>query len=105
MALGLGAALAGAVYGIEHMVHGAVERMGGIQDFAEQMGLSARSVDALGRVARENESSLESMEGALRSMTMMAGQAAQGFGRGAMLFKKFHINVRDGNKEVKTTEE
>ena len=105
MALGLGAALAGVVYGIEHMVHGAVERMGGIQDFSEQMGLSARSVDALGRVARENESSLEAMEGGLRSMTMMAGQAAQGVGRGAMLFKRFGINVKDSNGHVKTTEQ
>jgi hypothetical protein len=105
MALGLGAALAGAVYGIEHMVHGAVERMGGIQDFSEQMGLSARSVDALGRVARENESSLEAMEGGLRSMTMMAGQAAQGVGRGAMIFKRFGINVKDTNGHVKSTEQ
>jgi hypothetical protein len=105
MALGLGAALAGAVYGIEHMVHGAVERMGGIQDFSEQMGLSARSVDALGRVARENESSLEAMEGGLRSMTMMAGQAAQGVGRGAMIFKRFGINVKDTNGHVKSTDQ
>lgn len=98
-------AIEGVAAGIEHMVHSAVQRLGGIQAFSEQMGIGAREVDALGRVARENDSSLESMEGALRSMTMMAGQAAQGIGRGAMIFKRFGINVRDGNGHVKTTEQ
>jgi len=105
MALGITGAISGAVYGIEHMVKSAAERMGGIQNFSEQMGISARSVDALGKVARENDSSLEAMEGALRSLTSMAGQAAMGVGRGRMLFQKFGISVKDANGNVKTTEQ
>jgi hypothetical protein len=105
MALGIGGAISGAVYGIEHMVKSAAERLGGIQNFSEQMGISARSVDALGKVARENDSSLEAMEGALRSLTSMAGQAAMGVGRGRMLFQRFGISVKDANGHVKSTEE
>jgi hypothetical protein len=101
MALGFAAAIAGAAYGIEHLVKGAAERMGGIQNFSEQMGVSAREVAALGKVADENESSLEAMEGGLRGLMSMAGQAAQGVGRGAMIFKRFGIAVKDSHGQVK----
>jgi len=99
--LAVGAAVAGTVYGIERMVRGTAEKMGGIQRFGEQMGINAREVAALGRVAAENGSSMEAMEGGLRQMTMMAGQAAQGVGRGAMIFKRFGIQVKDSQGHVK----
>lgn len=101
LALGLVAAVTGAAYGIKHMVQSASERMGGIQRFSEQMGIGAREVAALGRVATENGSNLEAMEGGLRGMTIMAGQAAQGVGRGAMIFKRFGIQVKDTHGQVK----
>jgi hypothetical protein len=99
--LAVGAAVAGTVYGLERMVRGTAEKMGGIQRFGEQMGINAREVAALGRVAAENGSSMEAMEGGLRQMTMMAGQAAQGVGRGAMIFKRFGIQVKDSEGHVK----
>jgi hypothetical protein len=105
MLLGIVGAASAAAYGLERMVKGTAERMGGIQEFSEQMGLSAVSVAALGRVAMENGGSMEGMEGGLRQMTIMAGQAAQGVGRGAMVFKRFHIAVKDANGQVKTTEQ
>jgi hypothetical protein len=105
MALGMGAAVAGAFAGIEELVKGTAEKMGGIQNFSEQMGISARSVANLGLVARENDSSLGAMEDGLRSMTVMAGQAAQGVGRGALMFKAYGLHAKDANGHVKTTEE
>lgn len=103
--LGFGAAVAGAFYGVKHLVEGASERLGGIQNFSEQMGIGAREVAALGKVARENDSSLEAMQAGLRQMTIMAGQAAQGVGRGAMVFKKFGIQVKDSRGQVKTMDQ
>jgi hypothetical protein len=96
--IGFGAAVTGAFYGVERLVQGAAERMGGIQNFAEQMGMSARSVDALGKVAKANDSSLEAMESGLRTLTITAGQAAQGVGRGALLFKKYGLSAKDATK-------
>ena len=99
-ALGVGAAVSGAFLGVEKLVHGAAERMGGIQKFSEQMNISARTVAALGKVASENDSSLEGMESGLRQMTIMAGQAEKGIGRGAMVFKKFGLSAKDAKKPV-----
>ncbi len=103
--LAAGAAASVAFLGIEKMVRGAATRLGGIQEFSEQMGISTRTVAALGKVADENGSSLEGMEGALRSMTIMAGQAEKHLGRGAMVFQRFGLHVKDANGHVKTTEE
>ncbi len=101
----MGAAAAGAVYGIAHLVRGTSERMAGIAEFSEQMGLSARTVASLGKVARENGGSLEGLEQGLRQMTIMAGQAAQGIGRGAMIFKRFGLQVKDTHGQVKPVEQ
>ena len=102
--LALGAAVSGAFYKVEEMVKGAAERMGGIQDFSEQMGMSARDVEALGKVASENESSLEGMEGALRGLTNMAIQADRHLGRGAKVFKSFGLSARDSNHHIKSAD-
>lgn len=105
LAVGMGAAIVGALAGIKHIVHSSMERMGAIQNFSEQMGIAQREVDALNRVAIENESSAEAMMGGLRTLTSMAGMAAMGIGRGAKVFEKFGIKVKDSNGKVKTTEE
>ena len=102
--LTLGAAAGGAFLGIEKLIHGAASRLGGIQEFSEQMGISARTVAALGKVADENGSSLEGMEGGLRGLTMMAIQADRHLGRGAKVFKTFGLNARDGNHHLKSAE-
>ncbi len=100
--LALGAATAGAVYGLTELVKGTAERMGGIANFSEQMGISAREVAALGKVAADNDSSLESMEGSLRTLSQTAGQAAAGIGRGALLFKKYGLHAKDAAGNVKS---
>jgi len=103
--LGLGAAVAGAVGGIGLMVEKAAGDMGDVQNFAEQMGISAREVAALGKVAAENDSSLEAMKSGLRSLTVMTGQAAAGVGRGAMFFKKYHIAAKNADGSTKDVNE
>jgi len=103
--LGLGAAIAGAATGIGLMVEKAAGDMGDVQNFAEQMGISAREVAALGKVAAENDSSLEAMKGSLRSLTVMTGQAASGVGRGAMFFKKYHIAAKNADGSTKDLNE
>jgi len=103
--LAFGAAAVGALYGAREFFKGTAENLGGIQEFAEQMGLNVLSVAALGKVARENGGSMEGMQEGLRHMTVMAGQAAQGIGRGAMIFKRFGLAVKDSHGNVKPTEE
>jgi len=103
--LTIGAAAGVAIAGVKELVHGAAERLGDINSFSQQMGLSARSVAALGQVALENDSSLGAMEGGLRGLTIMAGQAEKQLGRGAMVFQRFGLHVKDANGHVKTTEQ
>ena len=102
--LAIGVAAGVAFEGIEHLFHGAATRLGGIKEFSDQMGISTRTVAALGEVADENGSSLEGMEGGLRGLTMMAIQADRKLGRGAMVFKTFGLEARDSNHHLKSAE-
>ena len=103
--IGFGASVSGAFYGLDKFFHGAATRLGGIKEFSDQMGIGTRTVAALGKVADENGSSLEGMESALRGMTIMAGQAEKHLGRGAKVFERFGLKVKDSNGHVKTTEQ
>lgn len=103
--LGLGAALTGAAVGIGLFVKQSAKEMDDIGDFAEMVGMSAREVQALGVVAMENDSSLEGMEGTIRSITVSTGQAAMGFGRAAMVFKKFGLHAKNADGSTKNFNE
>jgi len=103
--LGLGASISGAAIGLGLMVEKTAEKMGGVQAFAEQIGITAREVEALGKVASENHSSLEAMESGIQSLTSMTGQAAAGVGRGAMFFKKWHLSAKNADGSTKNFNE
>jgi hypothetical protein len=98
--VGVATGLAG--LGIGAMLKEAIEGMAGVQDFADVHGIAAREVQALGKVAAENDSSLESMQATIGSLGRTTGQAAMGIGRGAMLFKKLHINAKEADGTVKS---
>lgn len=102
--LAIGAAAGVAFAGVEKLIHGAATRLGGIKEFSDQMGIGTRTVAALGKVADENGSSLEGMEGGLRGMTMMAIQADRHLGRGAKVFKTFGLAARDSNHQLKSAD-
>ena len=73
-----GVAAVGAVYGIERLVRGAAERMGGIAEFSEQMGLSARSVAALGKSTRAETGPTHVSPAVIRASSPAAVTMAKG---------------------------
>ena len=66
---------------VGEFVKSAITGMADIQEFSERVDLAATDVAALGRVAVENGSSLEGMEGSIASLNATLGQAASGFPR------------------------
>jgi len=101
----IGAVVVGAATGLGLFTRSIAKTLGDTSDFAELNNLSARSVEALGKVALENDSSIEAMRGSIQSLNGMVGQAALGLGRGAMIFKRLGLTARDSNGHIKTTDQ
>jgi hypothetical protein len=99
--LGVGAALGISALGIKAFLERTVGAMAGVQHFGEVHGIAAREVQALGKVAAENHSSLEAMEGTLAHLSRTTGQAALGIGRGAALFQKLGLDAHNADGSVK----
>lgn len=101
----LGALFTGAAAGIGLLVEGVAKSMGDIASFAELNDISARSVAALGKIAAENDGSLEGMKSTIQSLNKTIGEAAIGVGRGAMTFEKLGLNAKKADGSVKTVDD
>lgn len=101
----LGALFTGAAAGIGLLVQGVAASMGDIASFAELNDVSARSVAALGKIAAENDGSLEGMKSTIQSLNKTIGEAAIGVGRGAMTFEKLGLNAKKADGSVKTVDD
>jgi hypothetical protein len=100
----------GVAFGLElvRQVGEFVERSVGaaaaVQDFSEVTGMGAEKVAALGRVAVENSSSMEAMQGAIMGISRAVGMSAMGIGRHVKLFQQLGIAVKDSSGHVKTAD-
>jgi phage-related protein len=101
----LGTLFTGAAAGIGLLVEGVAKSMGDIASFAELNDISARSVAALGKIATENDGSLEGMKSTIQSLNKTIGEAAIGIGRGAMTFEKLGLNAKFADGRVKTVDD
>lgn len=100
--LEVGAVAIGAAAGIGLLSIGVAQSLGELQKFAELNDISARSVAAFGKIATENDSSLDAVKDTIQGLNRVAGEAALGIGRGAMTFEKLGMNAKDVNGKVKT---
>jgi len=103
--LKVGAVMTGAAVGIGAMVLKVAEGMDDVGDFADIIGMSAREVDALGKVAKQNDSSFEAMKSTLQGLSQVTGEAAMGIGRGAMIFEKLGLAAKDAEGKTKGASE
>lgn len=104
-AITLGSIFTGAAAGIGLLVEGVASAMGDISSFAELNEVSSRSVAALGRIAAENDGSLEGMKSTIQSLNRTIGEAALGVGRGAMTFEKLGLSAKGADGHVKKVDE
>lgn len=103
--LKVGAIATGAAVGIGLLVEKVAGSMGELYSFAELNEVSARSVAALGKIAVENDSSLEGMKSTIQSVNRVIGEAALGIGRGAMTFEKLGMSAKRADGSVKNVDD
>lgn len=104
-ALKVGAVFTGAAAGIGLLVQGVASSMGDLYSFAELNEVSARSVAALGKIATENDGSLDGMKSTIQSLNKAIGEASLGVGRGAMTFEKLGLAAKGADGKVKTVDD
>lgn len=104
-ALKVGAIFTGAAAGIGLLVEKVAGSMGDLYSFAELNEVSARSVAALGKIATENDGSLEGMKSTIQSLNKAIGEASLGVGRGAMTFEKLGLAAKGADGKVKTVDD
>lgn len=104
-AVTLGSIFTSAAGGIALLVQGVASSMGDLASFAELNDVSAKSVAALGKIATENDGSLDGMKSTIQSLNKTIGEAALGIGRGAMTFEKLGLKAKDANGKVKTVDD
>ncbi len=101
----------GVVFGIElvrrvgEFVERSVGAAAAVQDFSEVTGMTSEKVAALGRVAVENSSSMEAMQGAIMGISRAVGMSAMGIGRHVKLFQQLGVAVKDSSGHVKTADQ
>lgn len=103
--LKVGAVATGAAVGIGLLVENVASSMGELYSFAELNEVSARSVAALGKIAVENDSSLDGMKSTIQSVNKTIGEAAIGIGRGAMTFEKLGLSAKRADGSVKNVDD
>lgn len=86
-------------------VHKAAQSMGELYSFAELNEVSARSLEALGKIAVENDGSLEGMKSTVQSLNKVIGEAALGIGRGAMTFEKLNMSAKNADGSIKNVDD
>jgi hypothetical protein len=98
----IGTAINAAGAAVVHFVSEIAGSLDSLSDFAELVGEDASAVSELEAVATIADSSVAAVRSSLQGLSSMAGQAALGVGRGAMVFKKLGIEARDASGNVKT---
>lgn len=80
-----------------------LEGVDALGDLSAETRVTVAEIQELGFAAQLSGSSSEALQASLRGLSSTAGLAANGMGRGAEIFKKLGINVRDANGQVKTS--
>lgn len=99
--LALGAVATAAAVGIGAMVLKVADGMDATGDFADIVGMSAREVDALGKVAAMNDSSMDAMKSTIEGLSGALGLFAHGQGRAKAIFEEMGISAKDANGNIK----
>ncbi len=69
---------------------------------SQRTGASLSLLQELGYAARLNGSSVEASTRSIESLSQKIGEAANGVGRGAMLFQKLGLQARQADGSVKS---
>ena len=79
---------------------GALDELG---DFAEANGTTAAAISQLGYAAQLSGSDVDAVKSSIAGLNAKIGEAGLGVGRGAKLFEKFGIKVKDAKGKIRDT--
>ncbi|MEX3859634.1 phage tail tape measure protein [Paraburkholderia sp. BR10923] len=79
----------------------AVGKLAELGDVARETGTSVAFLQEIGYAAEQTGSSVEAAQQSMVGLTRVMGEAANGVGRGAKIFDKFGLSVRDANGQVR----
>lgn len=99
--LAIGALTTVAAAGIAAMVMSTAKGMDDVGDFADIVGMAAREVAALNKVASMNDSSADAMKSSIQGLSSVIGQASLGVGRGAKIFETLGFEAKDATGATK----
>ncbi|MCO5546526.1 phage tail tape measure protein, partial [Xylella fastidiosa] len=96
------AAMGGALAGMNRFVGSALSELNALNSASQRTGASLSFLQELGYAARLNGSSVEASTRSIESLSQKIGEAANGVGRGAMLFQKLGLQARQADGFVKS---
>ncbi|TNV89278.1 phage tail tape measure protein, partial [Xylella fastidiosa] len=96
------AAMGGALAGMNRFVGSALSELNALNSASQRTGASLSLLQELGYAARLNGSSVEASTRSIESLSQKIGEAANGVGRGAMLFQKLGLQARQADGSVKS---
>ncbi|WP_221621842.1 hypothetical protein [Bibersteinia trehalosi] len=91
----IGAAFAGAAIGIGAFVDKNLTALDEIHQLSNVTGVAAKEIYELGKVAEVNGSSSAAAQTSIEGLSKTIGEAVTGVGKGAKVFEKFGIAVKD----------
>ncbi|HGO5853303.1 TPA: hypothetical protein ACK3JH_000139 [Mannheimia haemolytica] len=91
----IGAAFAGAAIGIGAFVDTNLTALDEIHQLSNVTGVAAKEIYELGKVAEVNGSSSAAAQASIEGLSKTIGEAVTGVGKGAKVFEKFGIKVKD----------
>lgn len=98
-----GAASVAAAGAVVAFVGSVANRLDAIGDTADRIGTTAEELMRLQYVATLSGSSAEAAASAMENLGRIAGEAAQGIGRGAKVFADLGLSAKDASGELKPT--
>lgn len=100
----LALAVSGAAAAIGGFVATVASGMDDLGDWADAEQFSAQKLIELGYAAQLSGSSMEAVKSSVEGLNKVLGEASLGVGRGAMTFKKLHMNAREADGSVKSVD-
>lgn len=99
--LGFSAAVTAASGAIGAFAISTANQIDDMADFATLNDISLKSLQELGYVAEQSDSSMEAFKQSVIGVNNILGQAAMGIGRGAKMFAQMGFEARDSSGKVK----
>jgi phage-related protein len=99
----LSAAVTAAAGAIFASVMKTAESLDNLSDISARVNVPVDKLEELGYIASQTDSSAEAVNASLERLSVVAGQAAQGIGRGAMMFKQLGLSAKNTDGSMKST--